>query len=256
MNLKLDSQISHKTPQDNSKLSTTRKDVYFQDKLSQPWDSTCHVTMSQAPRDGARPLCSGNMSNMHITCFSCGVKGHYASDVKCPNYGNTSISQHDKPQLRVAHADDNDKHLTESSNANSAHETEGQAKNSLDGSQFDDEMECEDVHLDSTSTTSTEQEEYQRPMCLNTPFLEIDSNDDYIVYNHTAHITNTPIKEHPSCSSLRNKKDRPNCPSKNTACLSTWVTINGIRALTLFDSGSTTDSVSPDFMWVTDLCLF
>jgi hypothetical protein len=46
MNLKLDSQISHKMPQDNSKLSTTQKDVHFQDKLSQPWDSTRHVTMS------------------------------------------------------------------------------------------------------------------------------------------------------------------------------------------------------------------
>jgi hypothetical protein len=90
---------------------------------------------------------------------------------------------------------------------NRACETEGQAKNSLDGSQFDDEMECEDIHSDSTSTASTEQEEYQRPMHLNTPFSEIDSDDDYIIYNHAVCITNTPIKEHPSHSSLRKKED-------------------------------------------------
>jgi hypothetical protein len=84
---------------------------------------------------------------------------------------------------------------------------EGQATNSLDGSQFDDKMECEDIHSDSTSTTSTKQEEYQRPICLNTPFLEIDSNDDYIIYNCTACVTNTPIKEHPSHSLLRKKED-------------------------------------------------
>jgi hypothetical protein len=49
MNPKLDLQISYKTPQDNSKPSTTWKDIHFQDKLSQPWDSTYHATMSQAP---------------------------------------------------------------------------------------------------------------------------------------------------------------------------------------------------------------
>jgi Zinc knuckle len=99
MNLKLDSQISYKMPQDNLKPNTTQKDVHFQDKISQPQDITCHVTVSQAPRDGAQAPQSGNMANAHITCFSCGAKGHYASDIKCPNYGNTSISQCEKPQL-------------------------------------------------------------------------------------------------------------------------------------------------------------
>jgi hypothetical protein len=108
----------------------------------------------------------------------------------------------------VACADNDNKHSPELSNSNGDCKTEGQAKNSLDGSQFDNEMECENIHLDSTSTASTEQEAYQRPMCLNTPFLEIDSDDDYIVYNHVAHVahvTNTPIKEYPSHSSLRKK---------------------------------------------------
>jgi hypothetical protein len=100
-------------------------------------------------------------------------------------------------------------------------EPEGQANNSLDSSQFDNETECEDIHSDSTSTISTKQEAYQRPMCLDTPFLEIDSDNDYIVYNHAAYITNTPIKEHPSHSSLRKKEDQPSHSSKDTACLST-----------------------------------
>jgi hypothetical protein len=107
----------------------------------------------------------------------------------------------------VARADNDNKHLTESSNSNGVREPEGQANNSLDGSQFDNEMEHEDVHSDSTSTVSTEHEAYQRPMCLNTPFLEINSADDYIIYNHATCITNTPIKEYPSHSSLRKKED-------------------------------------------------
>jgi hypothetical protein len=33
----------------------------------------------------------------------------------------------------------------------------------------------------------------QRPMRLDTPFSEVDSDNDYIVYNRAVYITNTPI---------------------------------------------------------------
>ena len=36
-------------------------------------------------------------------------------------------------------------------------------------------------------------------------------------------------------------------------CLAAYVTINGVKAYTLFDSGSTTDAVSPDFTRVANL---
>jgi hypothetical protein len=36
-------------------------------------------------------------------------------------------------------------------------------------------------------------------------------------------------------------------------CLAAYVTINGIQAYTLFDSGSTTDAVTPDFTRVAKL---
>jgi hypothetical protein len=93
-------------------------------------------------------------------------------------------------------------------------------------------------------------------MCLDTPFSEVDSDDNYIIYNHAACVTKAPVQEYPSHSSLRKKEDRLSRSSKDTACLSTWVTINGVRTLTLFDSGSMTDSVSPDFTQVTDLHSF
>jgi hypothetical protein len=58
-------------------------------------------------------------------------------------------------------------------------------------------------------------------MCLDTLFSEVDSDNDYILYNYTVHVTNTPIQEHPSHSSLRKKEDQPSHSSKDTACLST-----------------------------------
>src|ERR1700749_2933225 len=36
-------------------------------------------------------------------------------------------------------------------------------------------------------------------------------------------------------------------------CLTAYVKINGVKAYTLFDSGSTTDSISPDFTWVAQI---
>ena len=38
-------------------------------------------------------------------------------------------------------------------------------------------------------------------------------------------------------------------------CLAAYLSINGIRAYTLFDSGSTTDAVSPDLARVAELPL-
>ena len=40
---------------------------------------------------------------------------------------------------------------------------------------------------------------------------------------------------------------RPTVPPRDQACLTSYVRINGLEALVLFDSGSTTDSLSPDF---------
>jgi hypothetical protein len=117
-------------------------------------------------------------------------------------------------------------------------------------------MDYKNDSLDPTPTTSAEQEAYQRPMHLDTPFSEVDSDNDYIIYNHAAHVSKAPVQEYPSCSSLRKKEDWPSRSSKDTVCLSTWVTINSVRALTLFDSGSMTDSVSPDSTQVADLHLF
>lgn len=39
-------------------------------------------------------------------------------------------------------------------------------------------------------------------------------------------------------------------------CLSTWVKINGVKAFTLFDSGSTSDAISPDFVPVANIHCF
>src|ERR1700723_550657 len=48
---------------------------------------------------------------------------------------------------------------------------------------------------------------------------------------------------------------RPKHVNGEDICLVAYVSINGIRAYTLFDSGSTTDAVSPDLARVAELLL-
>jgi hypothetical protein len=92
------------------------------------------------------------MSNVYVTCFSCGVKGHYASDIKYPNYGNSSVSQCTWPQLRAARADDDDAHMTMSSHSNSIWDREDPENSPYESSQFDNKMDCENNSSDLTST--------------------------------------------------------------------------------------------------------
>src|ERR1700722_20181151 len=47
----------------------------------------------------------------------------------------------------------------------------------------------------------------------------------------------------------------PKCVNGEDICLAAYISINGIRAYTLFDSGSTTDAVSPDLAQVAKLPL-
>jgi Retroviral aspartyl protease len=50
--------------------------------------------------------------------------------------------------------------------------------------------------------------------------------------------------------------DRPTRKPEEIQCLTAYVNINGVEAYTLFDSGSTTDALSPDFTRVANLPLY
>jgi hypothetical protein len=50
--------------------------------------------------------------------------------------------------------------------------------------------------------------------------------------------------------------DRPERTDGKDLCLAAYVTINGVKAYMLFDSGSTTDALSPDFARVANVPLY
>ncbi|KAF9780820.1 hypothetical protein BJ322DRAFT_1010812 [Thelephora terrestris] len=51
---------------------------------------------------------------------------------------------------------------------------------------------------------------------------------------------------------MNSKIDRPRRSKAYESCLATYVNINGMEAFTLFDSGSSTDAISPDFARVSN----
>jgi hypothetical protein len=61
------------------------------------------------------------------------------------------------------------------------------------------------------------------------------------------------VEENPSRSALNRKLDRPKRSKRQETCLAGWIKINGVDALTLFDSGSNTDTLSPSFTQISGI---
>ena len=59
-------------------------------------------------------------------------------------------------------------------------------------------------------------------------------------------------KENPSRAVMHPKIERPRRGKAHESCLAAFVAINGMEAFTLFDSGSSVDTISPDFAQVSD----
>lgn len=194
-------------------------------------------------RDNADAAKRPAKDNSNVTCYACNGKGHYSNDIICPEYGKP---RKEMPQLRAARAeeplDTKDKHHTGSDN-----------EDRWDGNDYEsqgsDPDESSEDNSDHTLRTI-----HQRAMRI----AESDDEDDEedVVYLRAARAKAQVTPENPQRISIRNKQDRPNRSKESQACLATWVTINGLDAFTLFDSGSSTDSISPDFARVSNLKAF
>ena len=62
----------------------------------------------------------------------------------------------------------------------------------------------------------------------------------------------TMQKENPSWVAMHQKVERPRRGKAHESCLAAFVEIDGMEAFTLFDSGSSADTISPDFAQVSD----
>jgi hypothetical protein len=207
------------------------------------------------PQERAQPSskAQGTHPTTEVTCFNCGQKGHYTSDPKCPRYGKGTQEGKDRPQFRAARAEsDADDSAPEQDNLQE--ETDHREDSPYDGSQYDPDDERE-------SADEPEQQPSGEDTVFNRAVRTTESDNEtegYRVYIRAARATalKNVREENPSRSTLRYKDGRPQRSKREEACMAGWITINGTDAFTLFDSGSTADSISPDFARVMDLRTF
>ena len=192
----------------------------------------------------------GKGPNPNVTCFSCRQTGHYASDPSCPMYGKqdrqTGPTLRDRPQVRAARA--------------GGEYTEGEEDTYHgDGSQYSSPTDDDSTSAVSDSgasasemiTDETKSSE-GHPQLNRLEVEESDGNRD-MKYIRAIRAKVTPAVENPARSALNRKLDRPKRSKGEETCLAGWIRINGVDALTLFDSGSNTDTLSPYFTQVSKI---
>lgn len=116
------------------------------------------------------------------------------------------------------------------------------------GSQY----ESEDEHQEFLPVPPSEGEgsEIARAMAMRTQ--DSDEEDEIVLHLRAGRVTSQPAKAYQFSSSVRRKDSTPDSmqPRRDKglqATLCALININGLLAYTLFDSGSTTDSITPEF---------
>ena len=184
-------------------------------------------------------------------CFACGKEGHYASDPTCLKYGQPRPAA----RLHAAREADAEESLdTESSQgvpedvADQNDLPESENESPLQGDQYssNDEQELEDYEL--FEYGDDDEDEHLHALC---------KASHHIQNEHWAAINNT-IKGLPKNHKVWVHKSsipisRPKRAVKDNRCLMTFIVMNGVRAYALFDSGSTTDALSPEFARVANI---
>lgn len=199
-------------------------------------------------REGERIRGRGKGPNPNVTCFACRRTGHYASDPSCPMYGKQerkdALPLRDRPQVRAARAGEGgdedlengmDTYLRDGSQYSSASSDESSPSESEPG-----------ISTSGATTDGTEGSQ-GHPVQMNRLEVEESDGSGSMKYVRAVRAKVTPAVENPARSSLNRKLDRPKRTKGQETCLAGWIRINGIDALTLFDSGSNTDTLSPSF---------
>ena len=201
-------------------------------------------------KDRARGDEKGKGLSPNVTCFACQQKGHYANDPACPMYSKRDKpTLRDRPQVRAARA-----------GREQDWSSGGETVTYRDGSQYSPSTSGDSLKSElesNTSTTGASSDESDdseiRPHLNKMDTVDPGEGED-VKYIRAVRAKVTPaIEEHPAQSSLSQKLDRPMRSKRQETCLAGWIRVNGVDALTLFDSGSNTDTLSPAFTQVSGI---
>ncbi|KAF4574703.1 hypothetical protein EYR36_006053 [Pleurotus pulmonarius] len=204
-----------------------------------------------APRASAaepprRPQVGSHFNGSKTKCFACGNFGHISTDPKCPKYG--------QPRLNAARVEEE----AENDATDRARSQDGATEDRGDGV---DGTSPEEEGLEGSQYSSADEEphDFDRYVDAVDDGVRLGTMDvEWPVQLRSM----TPARERPTVGGTRPRQltaarqkyqpsghpvDRPKRAGVTAKSIAQYVTINGIRAYTLFDSGCTTDCMSPDF---------
>lgn len=184
------------------------------------------------------------------TCYGCGQVGHYANDPVCPQYGKNRTGTPGKGTQRTRfHAQRVD--MADGHEVSNPPDLSPYGADQWGGSQYDSESGGE---MDARTLPPSEGEgsEIVRAQAMAMRVTDWSDGEDEIVLHMRAGRVTPPSKPIAHSTSVRRRESTPDTvqPQRDRrlqASLCALINVNGIMAYTLFDSGSTTDSVSPEF---------
>ncbi|KAL7280520.1 hypothetical protein ACG7TL_005452 [Trametes sanguinea] len=220
---------------------------------------TPRVTGRAGPSKSDRPA-------SQVKCFACGQIGHYASDPKCPQYGkkNTSgqprmFAQHiidetsdkeDSPQEEGAGEDaggDNESPIFADDSADVVDNDQEYPPSNYGGSQYESEREDELSPID---------EDHENDLFFGgmriAPFKELLGE---LVHAHSMAIQPDRNLRHAwlydaKVRKIQDPAAQPKRDELSQRTFSAEISVNGVMALALFDSGCTTDSITPELAYM------
>ncbi|KAG6882131.1 hypothetical protein C0992_012655, partial [Termitomyces sp. T32_za158] len=162
-----------------------------------------------------------------VRCYNCGRTGHYSKDCKAP-----------KAQVRAAHT------AAVESDANSDAEAEPEElANDGEGPQEGEEL----IADDDAESVQIDGDDYVAVDVYDNGYYARDDKEEHM-FALTEHQGDRRVRmQRVTLQKAADKLQRPQYTPQEKECLVTYVEVNGHPAWTLWDSGSTTTGITPQF---------
>src|ERR1700733_6752445 len=192
-----------------------------------------------------------------VTCYACGKRGHYASDPVCPSKGKPRVAaiqeeqegpQEAGPSAEADKADKTDVHYLDVEEEEIPPEDE-----QYYGSQY---TSGSDVSLEDEYDEYSDHDDSEMLYAIRL-IDEVVSDDTAVrasliaINDRTVGNDNQSAK--PRMRVSREPRERPRKEGAMIQPIVTKMSLNGLEAVVMFDTGSTADAVSPEFARVAEV---